>query len=133
MYTKLYWLTRLDNINSFITSVGVICVFIVVAMGIWTAINSESYSFDSEEEKENRKKLKATTSKMAKILLPLGFFFLLFRVFVPTKDEAILIIAGGKVAEYVNKDTSLQKIPFQTTEYLKLVLDREIQDLKDKK
>lgn len=41
-------------------------------------------------------------------------------IFLPTRNEALLIIAGGKTIEFIKKDTSTQKVPGQVT---KLVSD----------
>lgn len=54
----------------------------------------------------------------------------LFMCFIPTKNEALLIVAGGKTMDYIQSDTSLSKIPYQTTQALSTVLENEIKKLK---
>lgn len=50
-------------------------------------------------------------------------------VFLPTQKEAIMIIAGGKTMDFIQKDTSVRKIPHQTTEFISEYLDKQIKEL----
>jgi len=55
-------------------------------------------------------------------------------IFIPSRDEAIMILAGGKTMDYIQSDTSLNKLPYQTTQIISEYLDKKIKDLKtDKK
>jgi len=49
---------------------------------------------------------------------------------MPSKNDMILIYAGGKTMDYVQKDTSLQKIPYQTTAIISDYLDKTIKEMK---
>lgn len=56
----------------------------------------------------------------------------MLEVFVPTKNEAIVIIAGGKTLDFIKQDSSLNKIPSQTTAIISQFLQNEIDTLKSK-
>jgi len=58
-------------------------------------------------------------SKLRKIFIPLSIVFGLFHSMLPTKNDMLLIIAAGSVLEYVEKDTSLQQIPYELSSYVK--------------
>lgn len=49
--------------------------------------------------------------------------------FIPDKDEAILILAGGATMNYIQKDSSLSKIGPQTTLIISQYLDSKIKEL----
>jgi hypothetical protein len=114
MYSIIYWITRLDYVLGFAT--GVLIVFGMIAM-----VGFINADFDGAK-KDFFKQLKKN------IYIPVVAILIL--LFVPSKNDAILIYAGGKAYEYVKSDTSLQKLPYQTTEYLKLVFQKEINELK---
>ena len=60
------------------------------------------------------------------------FLFVLISVLTPTKEEAVFIVAGGKVIDFVQKDSSINKIPGQTTSILSTWLDEQLKKEKDK-
>ena len=124
-YSKIYWLTRLDNIQAFFTPLIVLGIttfamyYIVMAFKCFNKKDVEDYN-------KNYKKYK-TTSIWVSIVT--GFLL----VFLPTKNDMILIYAGGKTMNYVQSDTSLSKIPYQTTSIISEYLEKSIKEIKDKK
>lgn len=60
----------------------------------------------------------------------LRFFIisLTIAVLMPTTKEAVFIYAGGKTLDYVQKDTSLQKIPYKATEIIIHKMDEYLND-----
>ena len=52
------------------------------------------------------------------------FFF--FSLFTPTRNDAILIIGGGKTLDYIQSVINLTKIPNQSTELIQKFLQKEI-------
>jgi hypothetical protein len=48
----------------------------------------------------------------------------------PTRNEAILIMAGGKTLDFAQSDTSLSKIPYEATEIISGYLEKSIKELK---
>ena len=64
----------------------------------------------------------------------IAFFAGLFAAIIPDRQDAIMIIAGGKAMNYVQSDSSLNKLPYQTTAIISEYLDKQIEELKkDKK
>lgn len=113
-YSKLYWLTRLDNINDFfhiLIAAGIILFFI---LGFYRL-----FSFLLENEYEKKPWIWFMTSSFL-------FLGVIGNVLTPTKNEAIFIIAGGKVMDFAQNDSSLNKIPEQATKMLSSWMDKEI-------
>lgn len=123
MYSTIYWITRLDGVHDLFTGLSVV-------FGVMGAFSGAfGYLFDDDCLEEDKAK---TVRRWFKIAVTVFFISITATVFIPTKNDAILIYAGGKAYEYVQKDSSLQKLPFQTTEYLKVVLQNEINEVKKK-
>ena len=49
---------------------------------------------------------------------------------IPSKKEAIVILAGGKTMDFVQSDSSLSKIPHQATTIISSYLDKTIKEIK---
>lgn len=124
-YEKIYWLTRLDNIQSFLTT-GFILSLAVLFMW-YMILFIECYDYDDRKEYiKNHGKYRTTTFWLAII-------FGVLMVFSPSKNDMLLIVAGGKTMDYIEKDTSLSKIPYQTTSIISNYLDKELNELKEGK
>ena len=123
-YEQLYWLTRLDGISHFseaLTIFGLI-VFIVTSIG-WGVVSSEE-----GQDYPLVTTLKRLTFRSGGASL----LFILILTFTPTKNEAIFIMAGGKTMDFVQNDSSINKIPAKSTEFIVKCLEESIKEL-DKK
>lgn len=108
----IYWLTRLSSISDFFLTLGVISAAII-SLGLSGYSVAILDSYRDEEKIEYRQKRKKFFNK---IWVPM-LLFVLF-ILTPNTKEAMLIIAGGKTMDYVQSDTSLQKIPYKATELI---------------
>lgn len=111
---KMYWLTRLDNLHT------IFIVFSVISLVTALCLYAIHYF---EEIKIKRKGISIVTF----------FIFMLLCNFVPTKNEMILIYGGAKTMDFVQSDTSINKLPSQTTKIISDYLDKEIKSLKEEK
>ena len=120
-YSKIYWLTRLDNIQflfALVTAFAIVTlVFYFIAMSI--------DSYDADDRKEFDTKYKTIRRLASWILIPC----LLVCTFLPSKDEMILIWVGGKTMNFVQSDSSLSKIPYQATSIISQYMDKTLKDL----
>ena len=117
-YSQLYWLTRLDGIKGFSVTVLVICGILSIATFLWVAIEGNWM----DEEKLNPLK------KWRNGLFIATFVFGLISIFIPTKNEMIFIYAGGKTMDFIDSDTSINKIPAQTTKIITDYLEKQIKE-----
>jgi hypothetical protein len=124
-YSKIYWLTRLDNLQAFFITAFVISLVVLFVYHLVMIIDC----YDNDDRKE----YKINWGKYRTISFWLALVMGVFLVFMPTKNDMILIYAGGKTMDYVQSDTSLAKIPYQTTTIISEYLDKSIKELKDKK
>lgn len=122
-YTKLYWLTRLDNIQALLSIALLISGAIYIVYYIARYIDC----FDSDD----RIKYKKEFGKYANVSFIITLISGIILVFMPTKKDIIIIYAGGKTMDYVQSDTSLAKIPYQTTAIITEYLDKSLKEIKN--
>ena len=124
-YSKIYWLTRLDNIGSFFVVLIILSVIILAVYFILLV-----FHYDEGGDFLNAKR-RGRPYKIASLwVLSISSIVL---VFLPSKEDMILIYAGGKTLNYVQSDTSLSKIPYQTTKIISDYLDKTVKEMKDNK
>lgn len=72
-------------------------------------------------------------SRAAKITLFTSLFLGVFNLFawalLPSKTDALVIICGGAVGNFVTRDSSAAQIPGDLTKYLHRYMQREISEL----
>lgn len=126
-YAKLYWLTRLDSISIFF---GFLIAFAIISAIVFLIMHSDSpLSFETDKLKVWPAKQKNYVNWIKKCLFA-AVFFLLIEVFLPSKRDVILIVAGGKTIDFIQSDTSINKIPAQTTAIISDFLNKKIKELK---
>jgi len=118
---SIYLLTRLTYINYFILTLGIVLTLIFATMIISCLINID---FSYKEEDINN--LKITRKKYTRKLWIPGLLFFIVTM-IPDTKEALLIYAGGKTLDYVQKDSALQKIPYKATELILQKIESEIE------
>ena len=131
-YSKIYWLTRLDSLGAFLTGLA-ICFFIAAFSYLLIAYCFMDKDWASADRKIEIDKFRVKSSMVAKWFIPLGFIVMLINSFIPSRNEALLIMAGGKTLDYVQSDTSLSKIPQQTTTIISQYLDNALKEMKKEK
>lgn len=124
-YEKLYWLTRLDNFQFLLFTLLFICGCVLFFYWIGYFINSD-FEDDFEDYKEK-------FGGKAKLCTWIGVISALILTFLPSKDDAVLIFAGGKTMDFVEKDSSINKIPAQTTKIISQYLDKSIKEIENAK
>ncbi len=118
-YSKLYWLTRLDYLQGFFTTIAIMSLLAAFACAFILTLEDE---WDGDYGKIKRRILKWA--------LPFAVLFGLIACFIPSKDDAVFIIAGGKTMDFVESDSSINKLPAQTTKLITDYLQRQIEGAK---
>jgi hypothetical protein len=109
----IYLLTRLSLIQGLFLSLAILSTIIIFIGWLWNTIDLSSSYLDEEDIVRLKQQRKQFTSK---IWVPT--LFTVLTILTPDTKEAMLIIAGGKTMDYVQSDTSLQKIPYKATELI---------------
>lgn len=112
---QIYLITRLDYLQGFIITIAIIGA---IALGMWCLFLTMEGEWDDKQRNKPKKR------HFAFLLL-----FALIACLIPTRNEAIIIFAGGKAFDYIENDKNLQKLPFQATEIFSKYLDKKITEL----
>lgn len=123
-YSFLYWLTRLDGIREYLD--GLIFIGILVA-----ALTVCARFIPMEIEEDVSEAMKRTVSRILAVAIVTAFLSGTIRVFIPSRNDMLIIYAGGKTLNYVQADTSLSKLPYQTTAIISGYMDKALRELKE--
>ena len=111
-YFFLYLLTRLDSLNFMLAIIIIVSLILVFILGVVGLASEDDFFY---------------FFKKRYLLIPT--IALILATLIPTKNEAIVIIAGGKTIEWAKQDSSLQKLPEQTTLLISNYLEKQINEL----
>lgn len=134
IYSKLYWLTRLDairEIGGFLIGMGIAAIIISFLVQLFYGV-ARADAWDAKDDVTFLGEFKAMGKKLVAVKIVMIICLILgtlIYAFIPTKNEMIVILAGGKTIEYIQSDTSLNKIPYQTTEIISKYLDQKIEEM----
>lgn len=106
-FSIFYLMSIADKFSNVILGFGIVfaAVFGISQVIIWTGDISD-----------NQVKL---INRWRKMSLIMSMLFLLIYALVPTKKDMILIVVGGTIFEYVEKDSSLQQLPYELSSFMK--------------
>lgn len=128
-YEKIYWITRLDSINNTFLFVAIMCSFIIVTIFIAIPVMKDFDEFYYGDELKARLAIRDKLKSQLKWLLLTLSISTIITTFVPTKNEAMIIIAGGKTMDFIQQDSSINKVPEQTTLLISKFLEQKINEL----
>ena len=128
-YSKIYWLTRLDSIENLFWVLMFLCGIVILVYWLILFLNADFEGADWPEQ------YKTKNGKKPKIATWIGVISMFMLTFLPNKNDAILILAGGKTMDFIEKDKSMNKLPAQTTAIISKYLDNTLKEMKkaDKK
>lgn len=126
----MYWFTRLDNVNKFVDYLVIVGILAIIFIPVICHIHADFDEFETDDEVEQRKIKRVSWLKKLRWIVPVTGFFVLFKVFIPTQKDVIIIMAGGKTLDYVQSDSNLSKIPYKATAVIVEYLDKQLKDIK---
>lgn len=99
--SELYWITRLDGINTFFIIILTIAIFALVFCIVY-------YCYSLEEEKLDG----IIHAKRYITICSIAFFIGLFgKIFVPTTKEAMIIYGIGGTIDYIQSNETAKQLP----------------------
>lgn len=126
-YQIFYWVTVADGIKAFFNTFAVIftIIFIIGTIGYFFTTNARCSEEDDGWDIWVRAWKRVFT--IAIIAMPL---FWAGWIFCPSKKDAVIIIAGGAVGNFITSDSSARQIPSELTLLIRQKMKDEIEDLK---
>ena len=116
----MYWITRLDGINAFLTS------FIIPGGMLFLGLFIFSLIVDNPEKKE----------RLGNALISVGYAIAIagvMLVFIPTTKEMLLIYGVGGTIDYKKSNDTDKELPDKAVKALDKYLDEISKDKQDEK
>jgi len=144
-YKIFYWVATADSIKGFFDTVSnLFLFFVIVSVPAWifltiykVGVQSRSSSIledNSEEycvgELPGAIAMYKLVTRIMIVSCICCFVTWMCYIFVPTKKDALLIIAGGSVGSFITSDSSVRQIPSEITLLIRNKLRDEINDVK---
>lgn len=130
-YSIFYWLTVADGVKQFFDTVSsiftVASVIMVIALIVVSSISVDNTT--PESERESADNFLPTVRKFTKMCISICLVTWALYVFLPTKKDALLIVAGGAVGTFITKDTAAKQIPSEVMTLLRDKLRSEIKEI----
>lgn len=128
-YTKLFYLlTVADNAKSLFTTIIVIFTLIsaISTLAYFIHAHSESAGGQTDEDKE----IQAMARKWMWWCYPITILFWSLQIAIPSKRDALLIVAGGQTLNFLSTDESSKKIPEKLSSFILLEIENMAEDAK---
>lgn len=120
---EIYWITRLDGINTFLfvlVTLGVIALALFI-IGLWAKEYLKPYIDEYVDDDEYV--VACMMTKFSKPFVIAGVVATLLLIFIPTTKEALLIYGVGGAIDYVQSNETIKKLPDKAVEALDKYLD----------
>lgn len=120
---EIYWITRLDGINTFLSILVVLGVIALVLfiIGYWAKEYLKPYIDEYVDDDEYV--VACMMPKFSKPFVIAGVVATLLLIFIPTTKEALLIYGVGGAIDYVQSNETIKKLPDKAVEALDKYLD----------
>lgn len=126
---EIYWLTRVDTLNTIFGWMIAIPVIVGVLMFIAFLVSMEGLR--SNEIDENWLAFKKYCKKFRNVLLPVFIVGILGIGFCPTKNDMLLMYGVGGSIDYLRSNPTAQKLPDKCIEALDAWVDELFPEKKD--
>lgn len=126
---EIYWLTRVDTLNTIFGWMIAIPVIVGILMFIAFLVSMEGLR--TNEIDENWLSFKKYCKKFRNVLLPVFIVGILGIGFCPTKNDMLLIYGVGGTIDYLRSNPTAQKLPDKCIEALDAWVDELFPEKKD--
>ena len=122
---EIYWITRLDVINVFLTLIAVFSVIAAVVLffiGLIKRSESDIFNKDSQtwEQHIETSKMCLYFAKRCAVVFCVSIFI---NIFTPTTNEALLIYGVGGTIDYIKSNDTSKQLPDKCVKALDKYLD----------
>ena len=128
--SEIYWLTRVDTLNTIFGWMIAIPVIVGIIMFIVFLISMDNLRND--EIDENWLSFKKYCKKFRNVLLPVFIVGILGTGFCPTKNDMLLIYGVGGSIDYLRSNPTAQKLPDKCIEALDVWVESLISNKHEK-
>lgn len=130
-YQIFYWITVADGVKSFFDVFSnIFTIFASVSLVVYVILMFTEISAEYESEKKEFGIWKRHFRTIFLWTLLGTCIFWAGYMFTPTKKDAMIIVAGGAIGNFITSDSSAKQIPAELTLLVREKLKSEVQDIK---
>ena len=128
---EIYWITRLDAISDFLTIIAIVSFLISVVMAAFAMYNR----FEADDYAEGGKYYNCYMQRFKIFLKYFKRSILVIivscviNVFIPTKNDALLIYGVGGTIDYIKSNDTAKQLPDKCIK----ALDKLVENLNEEK
>ena len=128
---EIYWITRLDAISDFLTIIAIVSFLISVVMAAFAMYNR----FEADDYAEGGKYYNCYMQRFKIFLKYFKRSILviivscIINVFIPTKNDALLIYGVGGTIDYIKSNDTAKQLPDKCIK----ALDKWVENLNEEK
>lgn len=128
---EIYWITRLDAISDFLTIIAIVSFLISVVMAAFAMYNR----FEADDYAEGGKYYNCYMQRFKIFLKYFKRSILVIivscviNVFIPTKNDALLIYGVGGTIDYIKSNDTAKQLPDKCIK----ALDKWVENLNEEK
>ena len=110
---EIYWITRLDAICNFLTTIAVVSFVISVVIGafaIYNRFDADDYAEGGENYNCYMQRFKIFLNYFKRSII-VTLVLTVINIFIPTKNDALLIYGVGGTIDYIKSNDTAKQIP----------------------
>lgn len=120
---EIYWVTRLDSINTFMLLAIVACITFIIVNAIRWFVFQEDYDDCNCESCKHFRKNQIIIGIIAIILS-------ILMIFIPSTKEAYTIYGVGGIIDYVQENDTAKQLPDKAIQALDKLMDEYMEEEK---
>ena len=127
----IYWITRLDAISDFLTIIAIVSFLISVVMAAFAMYNrfeADDYAEGGKYYNCHMQRFKIFLKYFKRSILVI-IVSCVINVFIPTKNDALLIYGVGGTIDYIKSNDTAKQLPDKCIK----ALDKWVENLNEEK
>ena len=128
---EIYWITRLDAICNFLITIAVVSFVISVVIGAFSMYNrfaADDYEEGGKYYNCHMQRFKIFLNYFKRSIIVTLVLFVI-NIFIPTKNDALLIYGVGGTIDYIKSNDTAKQLPDKCIK----ALDKWVENLNEEK
>ena len=128
---EIYWITRLDAICNFLTTIAVVCFIISVvtcAFAMYNRFEADDYEEGGKYYNCYMQRFKIFLNYFKRTII-VTLVLIVINIFIPTKNDALLIYGIGGTIDYIKSNETAKQLPDKCIK----ALDKWVDNLNEEK
>lgn len=119
-YSMFYWVTRADDVKGFFDTASDIFLFfvIILLLGTIVVVCIDTGTKADDDDKSATRAIRRIITGFFYVSVILTLITWAGYVFVPSKKDCLLILAGGGTMKFLTTDSSAKQIPKELTTFV---------------